>query len=299
MLIMFFIQRHFIRTHNASLAEYLYGVKRVDVKQLSSIASSPKRSVVSDISINVALFCLVGIPYIARKLDEYFAVEAIAVRTLDSSSSEPTSVERRRRVTVLKAYLALKSSVVSLRVLFKLLYSLGKTEYFTPRLAYARTTLRRITADDVRRHRERVALSDAWEKNGDGSLLSSSRVSWVFQKLVGALQTGFVFSAVLFKFVEWWHSPANAGARERAMRQMRTSASTPPPPPSCPSGVRPLQGRGQNGRCELCGRTRRNPAASSSGAVFCYACIFGYVREHGTCPATGMPCKTNQIRRLR
>ena len=51
--------------------------------------------------------------------------------------------------------------------------------------------------------------------------------------------------------------------------------------------------------CPLCGQTRVNPVASSSGFVFCYRCITMYIRENGQkCPVTGMQCTESQLVRI-
>jgi peroxin-12 len=52
-------------------------------------------------------------------------------------------------------------------------------------------------------------------------------------------------------------------------------------------------------QCPLChARPRVQPAASSSGFVFCYKCILSYVRRHATCPVTKQPCSESRIVRL-
>ena len=50
--------------------------------------------------------------------------------------------------------------------------------------------------------------------------------------------------------------------------------------------------------CPLCRRARVAPCASTSGHVFCYACLLSHVRVHGTCPVTGLACAAGQIRKL-
>mmetsp|Transcript_24722 Transcript_24722/g.50725 ORF Transcript_24722/g.50725 Transcript_24722/m.50725 type:complete len:545 (+) Transcript_24722:218-1852(+) len=51
--------------------------------------------------------------------------------------------------------------------------------------------------------------------------------------------------------------------------------------------------------CPICHRTRVNPAASTSGYVFCYRCIVMHIRTNGeTCPLTGMHCPESRVVRL-
>jgi hypothetical protein len=50
--------------------------------------------------------------------------------------------------------------------------------------------------------------------------------------------------------------------------------------------------------CALCNKKRTNPCASTSGYVLCYMCLLPYVREHRSCPVTGLPCTELGIIRL-
>eukprot|EP00921_Rhytidocystis_pertsovi_P013068 GHVQ01021194.1.p1 GENE.GHVQ01021194.1~~GHVQ01021194.1.p1 ORF type:complete len:698 (+),score=165.05 GHVQ01021194.1:84-2096(+) len=51
--------------------------------------------------------------------------------------------------------------------------------------------------------------------------------------------------------------------------------------------------------CSLCSQPRVNPACVGSGYVFCYRCITVYVKEHWSCPVTGVNVPdTSCIRRL-
>lgn len=55
----------------------------------------------------------------------------------------------------------------------------------------------------------------------------------------------------------------------------------------------------QTGLCPLCNKKRSNPCALSvSGFVFCYPCIFRYVKENKQCPLTHFPCSTKSIVRI-
>jgi Pex2 / Pex12 amino terminal region len=74
------------------------------------------------------------------------------------------------------------------------------------------------------------------------------------------------------------------------------SSAIPPPPPEVPlpnaKGV-------PTGACPLCRRlNRRKPTASSSGYVFCFACILDYIQRHRKCPITGARCRESDLVRL-
>lgn len=71
--------------------------------------------------------------------------------------------------------------------------------------------------------------------------------------------------------------------------------SVPARPPSAQGCLNPPR---DHSLCVLCNERRRDPCACSSGYVFCYLCILQYVREHGRCPITAMPCKEEEIIKL-
>ena len=75
-----------------------------------------------------------------------------------------------------------------------------------------------------------------------------------------------------------------------------------PPPPTPPSLLDKTGRRQQPGgdpTCPLCMKKRRNECALSvSGLVFCYPCIFRFVKENARCPLTSFPCTTKHIIRI-
>ena len=51
--------------------------------------------------------------------------------------------------------------------------------------------------------------------------------------------------------------------------------------------------------CPLCSKERTNQCVLSvSGFVFCYPCIFKFLKEHKRCPITSFPCSTKNIVRI-
>jgi hypothetical protein len=114
-------------------------------------------------------------------------------------------------------------------------------------------------------------------------------------------RSGLILAVFGFKALEWWYSSAEA-------RLAATRALPPPPPPKPPPphprgcGLPPASDDGSGGPppCPLCHRApKAAPAALAvSGYVFCYACVFGHVSEHGCCPVTLMPARLDDIRKL-
>ena len=64
-------------------------------------------------------------------------------------------------------------------------------------------------------------------------------------------------------------------------------------------GNRTFQHAKANSLCPLCNKKRKNDCALTvSGFVFCYTCIFKFIKEHARCPITNYPCTTKNLVRL-
>ena len=92
----------------------------------------------------------------------------------------------------------------------------------------------------------------------------------------------------------------NNSALDASSLSTRLAAPLPIPPVPQPTKI----GRGcvvpplDASLCSLCGHPRTNSCASNSGYVFCYMCILPYIREHHSCPVSGLYCQESAVVRL-
>ena len=101
------------------------------------------------------------------------------------------------------------------------------------------------------------------------------------------------------------HAAGATGGTSRS-RSIWTPQSNPIPPPHPPKLLDESESeyvrRGvptDPTCCPMCHRPRVNPAASTSGHVFCYRCLVMHLRSHGErCPLTGMHCPESRVIRL-
>eukprot|EP01025_Chloroclados_australasicus_P041969 TRINITY_DN4473_c0_g1_i1.p6 TRINITY_DN4473_c0_g1~~TRINITY_DN4473_c0_g1_i1.p6 ORF type:complete len:122 (-),score=5.13 TRINITY_DN4473_c0_g1_i1:362-727(-) len=95
-----------------------------------------------------------------------------------------------------------------------------------------------------------------------------------------------------FKLLEWWY--------ETGEKQLGDSKLPIPPPPPPPRILHTSQQNIPNPNiCRICKKNRNNPAQLTvSGFVFCYGCIYEYVRDNGKCPITQQRCSLDQVRRI-
>ncbi|KAJ3600815.1 hypothetical protein NHX12_031790 [Muraenolepis orangiensis] len=97
--------------------------------------------------------------------------------------------------------------------------------------------------------------------------------------LSSALSLGTFF----LQFLEWWFSSDNQDSI-----QSLTSLPAPPPP------LHLLQP--SSSCCPLCGRLCSNHTVlSTSGYVFCYRCVFAFVKTSQRCPISGYPTELHHL----
>lgn len=125
--------------------------------------------------------------------------------------------------------------------------------------------------------------------------LMSQAARGVAMSLSTSLSLGFFF----LQFLEWWYSSDNQGTVKAL-----TSLPAPPPPLHLQQepGVRDSPPGGDdklapdNRHCPLCHRTRSNATVlSTSGFVFCYRCVYTYVKANHRCPLTGYPTELQHL----
>uniref|UniRef100_A0A8C1MYR6 Peroxisome assembly protein 12 n=1 Tax=Cyprinus carpio TaxID=7962 RepID=A0A8C1MYR6_CYPCA len=111
-----------------------------------------------------------------------------------------------------------------------------------------------------------------------------------FQRLVStavggvavSLSTSLSIGVFFLQFLEWWYSSEN-----QSTVKSLTSLPTPPPPLHLHS---PETSHTHIKVCPLCRKVRTNDTAlATSGFVFCYKCIYVYVKANHRCPLTGYP----------
>eukprot|EP00941_MAST-03F_sp_MAST-3F-sp1_P002760 g2760.t1 len=222
-------------------------------------------------------------------------------------------------------------------VVCNLFYLVGRSDSFSILNVFAGVSLRRISDTDraafsqaiAFRTAEAAANTEANERRArnDGTLALlrfrlKSLIWWALAKAASGIQISLILFAVSFKFFEWYNTPAMESERRRRIFDQSStqleSLPTPLPPAFPPqrsnAGVPHLHADAiasfnfnpsslnnrftKNALCGLCGKKRKNTVASSAGFLFCYSCLFRYVQEHNSCPATGIPCTVEQIRKL-
>lgn len=109
-----------------------------------------------------------------------------------------------------------------------------------------------------------------------------------------SLSTGLSVGVFFLQFLDWWYSSEN----QETVKSL-TALPTPPPPVHLDyNSDSPLLPKLKTA-CPLCRKTRVNDTVlATSGYVFCYRCVFNYVRSHQACPITGYPTEVQHLIKL-
>ncbi|KAG0051730.1 ubiquitin-protein ligase peroxin 12 [Gryganskiella cystojenkinii] len=321
-LLMFFVERHYLREYGASFAENFYGLKRVRAPRIvkqpkvniddesvataaasAAISSMPGSNKLRGRDFRRSLVFLIGLPYVKCKLDEYYEKvsggEAARLfgdeftQEEEDLTGQPLSV--RSKAFALKAFKKGYPYVNALYQLSILAHYIGylynKTSFYSPWLRLIGIEVKRMTASDYR---------EILQKAKRAPRTSNSLRESIQNNVLGLLSGSLDFLKVLlpmsiffFKFLEWWYQ----SDYYRKASTAGDSAEVPPPAriKPHPDGL-PLP-RAAN-VCPICTKTLTNPTALSSGYVFCYPCAYKQVEDHGRCPVTLMYCRTDDLRKL-
>ncbi|KAG6006170.1 hypothetical protein E4U21_007280 [Claviceps maximensis] len=235
-LFMLAVERHYLRTRGASFTEHFYGLKREkalgsEIPRASLSAPHLVRQVLklstADVWKNLA--ALVGVPYLKRKLDESYHVNA--PRALLGSSytrmpENPTLKERflhYYRWFLANIYPSLHAAYYFAILAFNLGYLFDRTKYHNPLMWLIGTRLRRMTAAD---YQAIEALSNPIKpgnRPGSRSLFSPSELG---SKALSGLSLLLPTSIFALKFLEWWYQSDFAN---QLSRKAAENINLPPP----------------------------------------------------------------------
>ncbi|KAG0227110.1 ubiquitin-protein ligase peroxin 12 [Actinomortierella wolfii] len=305
-ILMFFVERHYLREYGASFAENFYGLKRV---RALSMVKQRKRDIDDESIADAAAAAKtrssdIGLPYIKCKLDEYY--EKIsggeAARLFgddfaeeeDDLTGQPLHARLKAKVIkVFKKVYPYVNAVYQLLILGHYIgYLYNKTAFYSPWLRIIGIEVKRMTAADYRNIQMNARKKPSRQAN--------TLTQYVQNKILGllsgsldALKVILPMSIFFFKFLEWWYQ----SDYYRKASAAGESAEVPPPEKIKPNPEGIPMPRTPN-TCPICLKTITNPTALSSGYVYCYPCAYKQVEEAGCCPVTLMRCRVEDLRKL-
>ncbi|KAF7331871.1 Cyclin-dependent protein kinase inhibitor [Mycena kentingensis (nom. inval.)] len=227
--IMFFVERHYLRKHNASFSENFYGLKRrrrpfIETERaLAAVGGVPPGEKLRNGDLWRSLGFLVGIPYIRAKAQDYYE-ELGGGMAADVEQPRQSANEPYFRAFYKRMYPWLNTSFEVWLFAFNVAYLFGKTPYYRPWLSWMRIDMRRLGVDDFRA----AAAANAAPSHRPKTLLKWLRLL-IFSSprvLLDSLRLLLPTAIFFIKFLEWWYSP-NSPARSFSKSPL--GPAVPPP----------------------------------------------------------------------
>ncbi|KAI3402173.1 hypothetical protein diail_102 [Diaporthe ilicicola] len=323
-LLMLVVERHYLITRGGSFTEHFYGLKRekglaAEIPRASSRAPAIVRETLklsrADVWRNLAV--MVGMPYLKRKLDEGYEVNAprallgTAYTTLPANATCKDRMLHYYRWFLRNVYPSVNAAYYFALLAFNLGYLFDNTKYHSPFMWMIGTRMRRMTGADY------AAIEALGEKAAQGaapgpaSFFSPRNMG---SKVLSSLSLLLPTSIFALKFLEWWYASDFA---KQLSRRAAESLDLPPPTvsgaPNTTSGSKPTttdgaadagdEGEGDEKTlaenapiakpsllpiytvrapknselCPICRDDITTPTACQTGVVYCYTCVHRWV----------------------
>lgn len=318
------IERHYLRTRGGGFTENFYGLKR----ERSLAAEIPRTNIGApdvvkdtlkltsgDVWRNLAV--MVGVPYLKRKLDEGYQVNAprallgIAYTRMPDNPTWKDRITHYYRWFLLKVYPSVNAAYYFAVLAFNLAYLFDNAKYHDPFMWLIGTRVRRMTQADLRAvEKLSQKAGEAGAKPGLRTLLTSPRR--LGSAALSSLSVALPMSIFALKFLEWWHASDFAKQLSR-----KAAEGVELPPPVIPDVLRRKYGGKKPGEkkeeegdgepkaedapvatpsllpiltvptpedsamCPICEGEVATATACQTGIVYCYTCIHRWIEgEH-------------------
>ncbi|KAF9263665.1 hypothetical protein L218DRAFT_327709 [Marasmius fiardii PR-910] len=260
-LIMFFVERHYLRNHDLPYIE--------TNKTQAAVGGIPPGERLGDPDIRRSLLFLIGIPYFRAKAQDYY-------EELGGGISSDILEEGRLQRTFKALYPWINTAYETSLLVCNIAYLFDRTPFYRPWLAWIGIDIRRLGIDDFRAAQLAAAKAPGLKPTDSLRLLLPTAIFFI-------------------KFLEWWYSP-NSPARSLSASPRGPAVPPPSMLPPHPRGI-PFDKQAY-GKCPICKDTINNATALPSGYVFCYRCAYDHVEKQGNCPVTLIPARVWQLRKV-
>jgi peroxin-12 len=238
---------------------YLKAYKASYAEHLYSLVRCDKKSNGTIQQVLPSLICLTVVPYISRKVEKYF-------EQLNYKESRTADEVRSIRI-----YRLMHHSSSFLALINLLRYAGGRSKYHN--------TLNILTGLSLQGQAEREVDYDS----NSGSILTSKTIADFTGR---ALTVG----SYIIQFLDYWNTHSNS-------KPLFSSSLVVPEPPNRDDLA--YTDDKSSSICLICEHVRQNECAlSNTGYVFCYSCIYRYVKSRRKCPITGNPATVDNIVKL-
>ncbi|OBZ76114.1 Peroxisome assembly protein 12 [Grifola frondosa] len=288
-VLMFFVERHYLRTQGASFSENFYGLKRrrrplfETERARAAVGGIFPEEKLRDREIWRSLLFLVGLPYVRARAQDYYEELGGGVQTdILSEDERRAPVDQTLPGRLRRAYKAvypwLNTSLEVWLLVCNVAYLFERTPFYRPWLSWVGVDVRRLGMDDLRAAQQ-VLQQKLPQDRPHGVLATLKRILLTSPRLLLDSLKVLLPTAIFFiKFLEWWYSPSSPA---RALSVSPLGPAVPPPRLLAPhpQGIRVDDV--EYGICALCHKAISNATAFPSGYVFCYRCAYDQVEKEG------------------
>lgn len=237
-----------------------------------------------------------------NKLDEWYKSRESAASMWGQQSTQAEAVESshvgrlKHLVQFLVSYPVFHAMFEALMLIYRIGYMFEHVAHFSPFLHLQRLVVQRMSMMDMLQQIKtpfRDQLQRKITNNEMGLMMKLMKTGRNLVQLgLDSIKYFLLASVFSFRFMDWWYSSDTSAAVRPKVLVV--------PPPSIPAPVH------QNGivlpedrsLCGLCNTKRKNSAATPSGYVFCFQCIFDHVEVNEHCPVTHWPLTHAGIRKI-
>lgn len=239
-LLMLLVERHYLKTHSGGFTENFYGLKREKALAAGEI---PRASIATptlvretltltsaDIWKNLAV--MVGLPYLKRKLDESYDINAPRALLGGNYTRMPPNPTWKQRFThyyrwfLRNVYPSVNAAYYFSLLAFNVAYLFDNTKYHSPFMWLIGSRMRRLGQADYQ------AIAALEEASSSAALGGNLGITSIFSprtlgpRLLGSLKFLLPTSIFALKFLEWWH--ASDFARQLSKKAAEGIALPPP-----------------------------------------------------------------------
>ncbi|KKA28918.1 hypothetical protein TD95_002488 [Thielaviopsis punctulata] len=243
-LAMVVVERFYLRTRGGSFTENFYGLKRekataTDIPRAvlgaSAVARDTLKLQARDVWMNVGVS--VGVPYLKRRLDEDYEVNAPRAMLGLAYTRMPDNPTLRQRFThyyrwfLSNIYPSINAAYCFACLAFNMAYLFDRSRYHSPLMWLVGTRVRRMAAADYEALAQKAAASaaaaSARGETGKQALLRTlTSPRRLGKSLLAGLSMALPASIFALKFLEWWYASDFA----KQLTRSTTDALDLPPP---------------------------------------------------------------------
>ncbi|KAK7417556.1 ubiquitin-protein ligase peroxin 12 [Neonectria punicea] len=319
---MLLVERHYLRTRGGSFTENFYGLKRekglhaeIPRATMSSPGLVRDTLKLSTKDIWKNLLVLVGIPYLKRKLDESYEVNAPRALLGAAYTRMPDNATLRDRFLhyyrwfLRNIYPSVNAGYYFAMLAFNLAYLFDGSKYHSPLMWLIGTRIRRMNGEDYKAIDLLSQAPEQGHRPTRGSFLSPRELG---PRLLSGLSVLLPTSIFALKFLEWWYQsdfakqlsrratesidlppPVISGLdrkkgaekkkKENASEEFTDEGEYVPSPEDAPIATPSLLPiftvpfPSDSSLCAICLDDIVTPTACQTGVVYCYACIHKWI----------------------